>query len=203
MALRPKKPARRNARVKRAAAQPKTKSRAPKKRAPAPKGRGGVDTKRAAKAAKQRSAPRKAAAPAQRAAKPSALVGKNTPVLFVESIERVLPFWAKVGVHPTVQVPGPGGAAGFAILTNGVIEVMYQTWAMLGDDMPELARRAATPDKSFLFLEVSDIDRVATALGGEPIFLPRRDTFYGATEIGYRDPDGHHITFAQFGNTAG
>ncbi|HET9483957.1 MAG TPA: hypothetical protein VFO79_08370 [Xanthomonadales bacterium] len=171
------------------------------KRAPAAKTKPRAAAKRAAKPARATRKP--AAKPAAKpATKPSALVGKNTPVLFVDSIERVLPFWAKVDIHPTVQVPGPGGGAGFAILTNGLVEVMYQTWAMLRDDMPDLAKRASTPDKTFLFLEVGDIERIASALAGEPVFMPRRDTFYGATEIGYRDPEGHHITFAQVPNTA-
>ena len=29
--------------------------------------------------------------------------------------------------------------------------------------------------------------------------MPMRTTFYGAKEIGVRDPGGHIITFAQFG----
>ena len=31
------------------------------------------------------------------------------------------------------------------------------------------------------------------------LLLPRRTTFYGATEVGYREPGGHVVTFAQFG----
>jgi hypothetical protein len=28
--------------------------------------------------------------------------------------------------------------------------------------------------------------------------MPRRETSYGSTEIGYREPGGHFVTFAQF-----
>jgi hypothetical protein len=30
------------------------------------------------------------------------------------------------------------------------------------------------------------------------IVAPRHDTFYGATEIGCREPGGHFVTIAQF-----
>jgi hypothetical protein len=39
---------------------------------------------------------------------------------------------------------------------------------------------------------------VEQALAGEPVILPRRQTFYGSTEIGYREPGGHHVVFAGF-----
>jgi len=34
-------------------------------------------------------------------------------------------------------------------------------------------------------------------LKGFEIVMPRRETFYGSTEIGYREPGGHFVTFAQ------
>jgi hypothetical protein len=57
---------------------------------------------------------------------------------------------------------------------------------------------AARQGPSFLFVEVPDIDAIAAALDGENIVMPRRKTFYGATEIGYHEPGGHYVTFAQF-----
>ena len=50
---------------------------------------------------------------------------------------------------------------------------------------------------TFLCVKVDDIDRVAKAMEGWPVAVPRKKTFYGATEIGYRDPAGHWIVFAQ------
>ena len=39
---------------------------------------------------------------------------------------------------------------------------------------------------------------IERALAAFPVLLPRRTTFYGATEVGYREPGGHAVTFAQF-----
>ena len=123
---------------------------------------------------------------------------KSTPVLIVDAIEPSLAFWRqRLGFESPVEVPHDG-KLGFVILTNGVIEVMYQTAASVDAEAPAILHGWRN-DKSFLYIEVDDIDAVATALDGFEIVLPRRRTFYGATEIGYREPAGHLVTFAQRG----
>jgi hypothetical protein len=49
-----------------------------------------------------------------------------------------------------------------------------------------------------LFIEVDDIDETQQALDGIDHVIPRRTTFYGATEIVVREPAGNTIVFAQF-----
>jgi len=126
-----------------------------------------------------------------------AQIKKSTPVLFVEAIEPSLAFWQeRLGFERPVEVPD-GERIGFAILTHGTVEVMYQTVAMLQKDS---AAHAADfhNDKTFLFIEVDNLDAVALALHGFEIVMPKRETFYGSIEIGYREPGGHFVTFAQF-----
>ena len=127
----------------------------------------------------------------------AAQIRKSTPVLFVDVIETSLPFWQeRLGFQRTVEVPD-GERLGFAILTNGSVELMYQTVAMLEKD--SAAHRVSFDhDNTFLFVEVDDIAALAQALDGFEIVMPKRDTFYGSTEIGHREPGGHFVTFAQF-----
>ncbi len=121
---------------------------------------------------------------------------KCTPVLIVDAIEPSLPFWQeRLGFDRPVEVPD-GKRLGFAILTNGAVEIMYQTGASLARDS-NAHGAAFHDDKTFLFVEVADIQAVASALSGFEIVMPRRETSYGSTEIGYREPGGHFITFAQ------
>jgi uncharacterized glyoxalase superfamily protein PhnB len=40
---------------------------------------------------------------------------------------------------------------------------------------------------------------VIAATKGARVVMPERKTFYGAREIGVKDPAGHVLTFAQFG----
>ncbi len=46
-------------------------------------------------------------------------------------------------------------------------------------------------------------DPVAAALGDTEYVVPRRKTFYGADEIGVREPGGNIVIFAQFGTEGG
>jgi uncharacterized glyoxalase superfamily protein PhnB len=123
-------------------------------------------------------------------------IRKATPVLIVDVIEPSLPFWQeRLGFARPVEV-AHGERIGYVILTNGTVEVMYQTAASLRDDSSAHGN-AFVRDKTFLFVEVDDIDALAAALGGFEIVMPPRTTFYGSTEIGYREPGGHFVTFAQ------
>ena len=122
---------------------------------------------------------------------------KSTPVFIVDTIEPSLPFWQeRLGFTRPAEVRD-GERLGFVILAAGTCEIMYQTAALLRKDSS--AHSAAFDnDKTFLFVEVDDIDALAGALHGFEIVMPRRETFYGSTEIGYREPGGHFVTFAQF-----
>jgi len=121
---------------------------------------------------------------------------KLTPILFVEKIEPVLPFWMQhLGFIKTVEVPD-GDRLGFVILQQGGVEVMYQSYASVDKDMPAIAadvRKGPT----FLYIEVENLDALKPALQFADVYMPERNTFYGAREIGVRDPAGHFLTFAQ------
>jgi hypothetical protein len=121
---------------------------------------------------------------------------KATSVLIVEAIESSLPFWQeRLGFERGVEVPHEN-RLGFVILSNGSVEIMYQTIASLRADSAAHGAEYRG-DRTFLFVEVEAIDAIAAALDGFDVFMPRRTTFYGSTEIGYREPGGHFVTFAQ------
>jgi len=119
-----------------------------------------------------------------------------TPVLYVEAIEPVLPFWVdRLGFEKTAEIP-EGDRLGFVILRRGGVELMYQTRASVQGDLPQLAD---TPmGGSLLFIQVDDLEEVARALEGIEPVVPRRTTFYGAEEIVVREPAGNAVTFARF-----
>lgn len=123
-------------------------------------------------------------------------VKKLTPILFIEKIEPVLPFWTQhLGFIKTVEVPD-GDRLGFVILQQGGVEVMYQSYASVDKDMPAVAadiRKGPT----FLYIEVENLDALKPALQSADVYMPERNTFYGAREIGVRDPAGHFLTFSQ------
>ena len=123
-------------------------------------------------------------------------VKKITTVLAVESVEPSLDFWTKkLAFECTVTVPHED-KLGFAILVKDNVEVMLQSvtsiLADLGANTGEINGRSAA-----LFIEVADLGAVEQSLGGYPIEMPRRTTFYGMHEIGVREPGGHFVIFAQ------
>ena len=123
-------------------------------------------------------------------------VKKLTPILFVEKIEPLLPFWTQhLGFIKTVEVP-EGNHLGFVILQQGQVEVMYQSYSSAEKDLPAIAA-AVRKGPTFLYIEVENLDSLKPALQSADIYMPERKTFYGAREIGIRDPAGHFLTFAE------
>ena len=121
---------------------------------------------------------------------------KLTPVLAVQAIEPVLPFWIdRLGFEKTAEVPHDD-ALGFVILKHGDVEIMYQTQASIEADLGSLARIPL--GGTSLFIEVDDLDDVERRLDGIPHVIPRRKTFYGADEIVVREPCGNLVTFSHF-----
>lgn len=125
-------------------------------------------------------------------------VKKLTPVLLVEDIEPCVKFWVdRLGFEKTVEVP-EGDKLGFVTLQKGGVEVMYQSFASVEKD-GAFAAQHYRKGPTFLYIEVASLDDVMAAMKGVAVAMPERTTFYGAREIGYRDPGGHSFTFAQFG----
>jgi hypothetical protein len=128
------------------------------------------------------------------------MLKKATAVLIVEAIEPCLPFWTALGCKIVNQVPdGEGESArlAFVVLGNESFEVMYQSAASVAKDAG--AALAGAAGKTHLFVEVDALAPIKAALADAPVFLAERTTFYGSTEVGYREPGGHFVTFAAFG----
>jgi uncharacterized glyoxalase superfamily protein PhnB len=126
-------------------------------------------------------------------------VKKLTPVLFAEKIEPCVQFWVeRLGFEKTMEVPD-GDSLAFAILKKASVELMYQSFASAEKDVgavAQLVRKGPT----FLYVEVESLEKTIAAVSGAEVVIPARTTFYGAKEIGVKDPAGHLLTFAEFGN---
>jgi hypothetical protein len=115
---------------------------------------------------------------------------KLTPVFVVDDIAPCVAFWQRLGFEKTVDVPHDG-APGFVILDGGAVEVMYQSRASVGADLPQLGRLTSS---GITYVEVDSLD--ALDLAGAEVVVPRRRAFYGADELGVREPGGHVILFS-------
>lgn len=122
-----------------------------------------------------------------------------TPILIVDAIEPCLGFWEKLGFEVTVKVPD-GEVLGFVILNSGTVEVMNQTRASGAKDVPAMAD---FPSSSILYIHVTNIDELIGAVAGAPVLIPKRTTFYGATEYAVREPGGNAVSFSEVSTHAG
>jgi uncharacterized glyoxalase superfamily protein PhnB len=123
------------------------------------------------------------------------------PVRIVDAVEPSIAFWReRFGFTVENEVPGPDGRLIFASVTNGTVELMYQTRTSVLADTPADRREARAHelagDATALFLHVDDIDAAERALTGATIEKPRHDTFYGTTEIYVREPSGMVVGFS-------
>ena len=129
---------------------------------------------------------------------------KATPVLVVDRIEPVLPFWKKVGLTAATEVPDEAAGDGrlaFVILAGEGIEVMYQTVASIKADLLKSASVKEAfrtdPQQTTLYVEVGDLATVESQLRGERLVMPKRTTFYGTSELGYTEPAGNIVIFSE------
>jgi uncharacterized glyoxalase superfamily protein PhnB len=127
-------------------------------------------------------------------------IKKLTPVLVVDSVEACLPFWCdRLGFTKTAEVPHEAAngetAIGFVILTHGGTELMLQSRASVRADVAVLGD---DPAGTTLYLEVADLAPVRQAVQGLAPLFAERTTFYGAREIGVRDPAGNAVILSAF-----
>ena len=122
---------------------------------------------------------------------------KLTPVLIVDAIEPVLPLWEALGFQKVAEVPHEN-ALGFVILVRDAVEVMYQSVASVQSDDPRVLKGRRAIGANALFIEVESLEAARALLPKETeIIEQRRETFYGATEMIFRDAAGNIITFAE------
>jgi uncharacterized glyoxalase superfamily protein PhnB len=120
---------------------------------------------------------------------------KCVSILIVNEVEPCVDFWVnRFGFEKTAEVPHEG-KLGFAIVSNGAFEIMYQGLASANADTAGDTKLT----ESCLYIDVDDIDAVIERLDGVEVVVPKRKTFYGATEFFVREPGGNIVGFAQFG----
>ncbi|MDT7934569.1 MAG: hypothetical protein RQ833_08185 [Sphingomonadaceae bacterium] len=131
------------------------------------------------------------------------MILQSTPVLIVPKVEDSEPFFERLGFRRTTEVPH-NGTIGFVIMTqdsdaggDASLSVMLQTPEAAAADTGLDEERFPTGG-AHLFLTTPDIGHIERVLDGFEVFLPRRDTFYGARETGWREPGGNYVTVAQF-----
>ena len=119
-----------------------------------------------------------------------------SPNIFVNDLQATITFYTKLGFTVSDEVTTPEGEKVFALMTNGSVTFLFQTFASIEGRHP-MVRRA---DGGSLLLYISmanirqyydDIKENVTVLTG------LEKTFYGATEFSLCDNNNYLLTFAE------
>jgi uncharacterized glyoxalase superfamily protein PhnB len=125
------------------------------------------------------------------------------PNLFVKNIRTTIEFYKLLGFNLIMSVPGEGegAAAGkgeliWAMVTNGNVTFMFQTFQSLGDDLPQISRQDG--GSLLFYIRIQEIRTFFSSIRDMvPIVKGLEKTFYGATEFSITDPNNYLLTFAE------
>lgn len=117
------------------------------------------------------------------------------PNIFVQDIDATIEFYKILGFQLIANVPEEGDLV-WAMMTSGNVTFMFQSFASLGSEIPEISRQAG--GSLLFYIKIKEIisfheqikDKVKVVKGIEK-------TFYGATEFSIQDLNGYVLTFAE------
>ena len=119
-----------------------------------------------------------------------------TPNFFVENISETLAFYHQLGFKTVMTVPQEGNDYVWAMMANGGVSVMFQTYASLGEELPEISRKNG--GSLLLYIKLKEIREFFEQLKDKVQVLKGLEkTFYGATEFSILDNNNYVLTFAE------
>jgi uncharacterized glyoxalase superfamily protein PhnB len=118
-----------------------------------------------------------------------------SPNIFVKDMDQTIGFYKILGFELIMTVPEKG-KFDWAMMKNGNVNFMFQTFSSIGDTLPDIPR--IDGGSLLLYIQLKNIrtffesvkDRVSIVSGLEK-------TFYGATEFSIKDNNGFILTFAE------
>lgn len=119
-----------------------------------------------------------------------------TPNIFVESMDETVAFYQSIGFTLTMTVPEDGGDLIWAMMTNGNVTFMFQSFVSLGEELPQISRQNGA--SMLLYINIKKIREYFELIKDKVTVLKGLDkTFYGATEFSMLDNNNYVLTFAE------
>jgi len=119
-----------------------------------------------------------------------------TPNIFVESMDETIAFYQSIGFTLTMTVPEEGGDLIWAMMTNGNVTFMFQSFVSLGEELPQISRQNGA--SMLLYINIKKIREYFELIKDKVTVLKGLDkTFYGATEFSMLDNNNYVLTFAE------
>lgn len=119
-----------------------------------------------------------------------------SPNIFVKDIKATITFYTKLGFALADEVVTPDGEKIFALMKNGNVTFMFQTFASIEGIHPMVSRNNG--GSLLLYISVDNIREYYDQIKNKVEVLTELEkTFYGATEFSICDNNNYLLTFAE------
>jgi uncharacterized glyoxalase superfamily protein PhnB len=119
-----------------------------------------------------------------------------SPNIFVRDMNKTIEFYKQLGFALTMSVPETGNELVWAMMTNGSVTFMFQTFDSLADDLPEISRNDGS--SLLLYINLKGIAAFFESVKDKvQVLKGLKKTFYGATEFSILDNNNYVLTFAE------
>ena len=119
-----------------------------------------------------------------------------SPNIFVENMNETLDFYRSIGFQLEMTVPETGNDFIWAMVMNGEVTFMFQTFASLGEELPDVNRKSG--GSLLFYIKLKKIREFFELIKDKVTVLkPLETTFYGATEFSVLDNNNYVLTFAE------
>jgi uncharacterized glyoxalase superfamily protein PhnB len=119
------------------------------------------------------------------------------PNLFVRDIRATIEFYKSLGFNLVMSVPAEAeDNLVWAMVSNGNVTFMFQTFQSLGDTLPMVSRQDGGSLLFYIRIQKirSFFDTIQEKVN---VVHGLQKTFYGATEFSITDPNNYLLTFAE------
>jgi uncharacterized glyoxalase superfamily protein PhnB len=119
-----------------------------------------------------------------------------SPNIFVENINETIDFYKSIGFKLAMTVPETGNDFIWAMMVNGEVTFMFQTFASLGEQLPDISRKSG--GSMLFYINLKKIREFYELIKDKVKVLKGLETtFYGATEFSILDNNNYVLTFAE------
>lgn len=119
-----------------------------------------------------------------------------SPNIFTHDMKATIAFYQLLGFKITMSVPEDGEDLVWAMMANGTVTMMFQTYESLANELPEISRKDG--GSLILYINLKNIRSFFEQIKDKvPVLKGLETTFYGATEFSIKDNNGYVLTFAE------
>jgi uncharacterized glyoxalase superfamily protein PhnB len=111
-------------------------------------------------------------------------------------MNETISFYMSIGFQLVATVPEAGTEFIWAMMSNGDVTFMFQTFESLGKELPNVSRRNG--GSLLFYIKLKKIREFFDLIGEKVTVLKGLEkTFYGATEFSILDNNNYVLTFAE------